>query len=211
MEKHKAKVQRTAEVGKNHAVLLHRNAQIRKFGHDSAASARFVAGHFHIPSGARVLEVGTGNGRFTIVLARRTGKLVSCDLDRAAMRRARLNLRWHRLEKKVRLVRADATRLPFRDGLFDLVVSVNTLHHVSAPMRALREMVRVLRRGGTLIVADFNERGFRAMDRLHRSEGNRHEHSRFSMKGIQSFLLRSRMQVHRYIGCNQDMVVASRP
>ena len=63
---------------------------------------------------------------------------------------------------------------------------------------------------GPPAVADFNEKGFQAMDRLHRSEGNRHQRSRFSMGVIRSFLARSGMEVRRHIGCNQDMVMAVR-
>jgi ubiquinone/menaquinone biosynthesis C-methylase UbiE len=204
----KKKAMKDRGVAGNHAALLERNRKIRSFGHDSDAAARFVAQKFSIPAHGRILEVGTGNGRFTMVLARRTEKVMSCDLDRAAQGRARLTLRWYGLEKKVRMVRADATRLPFRDRLFDAVISVNTLHHVRAPMRAVQEMARILRPGGLLVIADFNEKGFHAMERLHRSEGNMHPRSKFSMGRIQATLLRSGIKVRRFIGCNQDVLVS---
>jgi SAM-dependent methyltransferase len=50
-------------------------------------------------------------------------------------------------------VRAEATRLPFRDTAFDAVTALNVLYHLPAPLPALREARRVLRPGGHLIAA----------------------------------------------------------
>jgi ubiquinone/menaquinone biosynthesis C-methylase UbiE len=45
----------------------------------------------------------------------------------------------------------------FPSGRFDAVVSVHTLHEIAAPDTALQEMRRVLKRGGTLFIADFTK------------------------------------------------------
>jgi SAM-dependent methyltransferase len=61
----------------------------------------------------------------------------------------------------VRAVQASGTELPFADGTFDLVYCVAVLHHVAEPgaVRAtLREMVRVTRPGGRVLIWDHNPR-----------------------------------------------------
>lgn len=54
----------------------------------------------------------------------------------------------------VTFVEGDATRLPFADGEFDLVVSSRTIHHVQWPDVAISEMARVTRVGGRVLVVD---------------------------------------------------------
>lgn len=51
------------------------------------------------------------------------------------------------------VVRADATRLPFLDTVFDAVTALNVLYHLPDPMPAVRETHRVLRVGGHLVAA----------------------------------------------------------
>jgi SAM-dependent methyltransferase len=52
------------------------------------------------------------------------------------------------------LIEGSAEELPFRDGSFDAVLSLNMLHHVMSPERAMSEMVRVLRPGGIFVSLD---------------------------------------------------------
>ncbi|HET6399347.1 MAG TPA: class I SAM-dependent methyltransferase, partial [Candidatus Thermoplasmatota archaeon] len=61
---------------------------------------------------------------------------------------------------RLRWAAADAQALPFRDGAFDLAYTVNVLHHLKRgeQERALRELHRVLRPGGRLVVAEVNVR-----------------------------------------------------
>ena len=54
----------------------------------------------------------------------------------------------------VERVHAQAERLPFADGAFDLVTCVMALHHVASPPRALDEMARVLAAGGRIVLED---------------------------------------------------------
>ena len=53
-----------------------------------------------------------------------------------------------------RWVQADATCLPYRDHQFSIVSSRLTFHHLMEPLAVLREMVRVCRRGGRVVVVD---------------------------------------------------------
>lgn len=110
--------------------------------------ARFVATFsldtFEAPPGARVLDVGTGVGAMAAQLARLCPgiDLTGVDISEAQLARARA------LHPVATYVRADAACLPFADGSFDRVHMSWVLEHVREPLAILREVRRVLRRGG---------------------------------------------------------------
>jgi ubiquinone/menaquinone biosynthesis C-methylase UbiE len=58
------------------------------------------------------------------------------------------------LTAQIKLEQVDAKSLPYADGDFDAVISNSIIHHIPEPSVAFREMVRVLRPGGTLFVRD---------------------------------------------------------
>lgn len=89
-----------------------------------------------IPAGARVLAVGDGIG----VTARYLPQARVFDSDIVP---------WPWLGAAV-----DAMRIPFRDRCFDAVVGLHVLHHLPFPARGMHEMIRVLRPGGRLFIAD---------------------------------------------------------
>lgn len=94
----------------------------------------------------RVLEVGAGTGREGHVLAARGAYVVLVDFSEPALRLSR------ELSPGPRLVRADATRLPFPDGAFDLVYHQGLMEHFRDPLPLLRENRRVLGDRGILLV-----------------------------------------------------------
>jgi len=100
--------------------------------------------------GKRVLEVGAGSGRDSVTLAERGARAVILDYSAPSLDVARKVFRGAGQEPY--LVRADALRLPFRDGTFDLVFHQGLLEHFRDPMPLLAENVRVLRPDALLLV-----------------------------------------------------------
>lgn len=95
----------------------------------------------------RVLDVGCGIGQLFAAPGTPPGILAAgVDVDREALRFGAARARG------VRFVAAGGEALPFRDGVFDLVVSRVSLPYTDVPA-ALREMARVLRPGGRLWIS----------------------------------------------------------
>jgi ubiquinone/menaquinone biosynthesis C-methylase UbiE len=103
-------------------------------------------------TGARVLDVGCGTGA---LLERLRGRAPEAELWGVDLTPEMLAVARARLPSEVRLAVADVHRLPFPDARFDTVVSSSSLHHWSRPERALRELARVTRRGGRLVITDW--------------------------------------------------------
>ncbi|MDZ7374434.1 MAG: class I SAM-dependent methyltransferase [candidate division KSB1 bacterium] len=102
------------------------------------------------PRGKWVLEVGAGSGRDSVRLARLGARAVALDYSTNSVRTVK------RLADaegvKVWVVRADALRLPFRRGTFDVVFHQGLLEHFRDPIPLLQANVEVLRAGGYLVV-----------------------------------------------------------
>jgi len=100
-----------------------------------------------------VLEIGATPGQFTEILVDAGYRVTATDLfpeQRAAL--------WQRLGVAVQFCNLDEQPLPYPDESFDVVVFSEVIEHLTAsPLHALREMARVLRPGGRLIVSTPNQ------------------------------------------------------
>ena len=119
-------------------------------------------------TGDRVLDVGAGFGRHAFEIARRGGRVVALDHAHDEVERTRATIGAMidageiTPDRFVGVLRGDATRLPFADGSFDVVLTSEVLEHIQDDVGAIAEMVRVLRPGGVLSgSAVLNDTGFR--------------------------------------------------
>jgi ubiquinone/menaquinone biosynthesis C-methylase UbiE len=105
-----------------------------------------------VARGWSYLDVGCGNGAAALLVAETFGvRVVGVDVDpqQIALARGAAADRADAL-----FATADATRLPFADGLFDIVATNKTTHHVPQWPLALAELRRVLKSQGYLVYAD---------------------------------------------------------
>ncbi len=98
--------------------------------------------------GARVLEVGCGTGLILERIARVAERAEGIDLSPGMLEQAR--------QRGLSVCEGSATELPFADATFDLVYSYKVLAHVPDIEKALAEMARVTRPGGTILAEFYN-------------------------------------------------------
>jgi ubiquinone/menaquinone biosynthesis C-methylase UbiE len=109
----------------------------------------------HVPVSATdvVLDVAGGSGQLGRYLAERARLAVVLDLTREMLEAGAASAR-EAATANVIFAEGDATRLPFADAQFDLVVSRFAFHHMDEPTRAALEMARVCKPGGLVAVID---------------------------------------------------------
>jgi ubiquinone/menaquinone biosynthesis C-methylase UbiE len=110
-------------------------------------------------SGGRVLDVGTGRGGFVDELIAELAdydEIIGIDINGDLEEGFANHFSDH---PGIRFQQGDAMSLPFEDGSFDTVSVSGSLHHLSDPQLGLREMTRVLRRGGHLVAVEMYRDG----------------------------------------------------
>jgi ubiquinone/menaquinone biosynthesis C-methylase UbiE len=120
-------------------------------GHELFAGRVIRPGAFDVRGCKRILDAACGDGRYSRFLLRRADPdavLTSFDLSRGMLHRARTRLH----SDRVALVAADLTRLPYADAAFDAIVCGWVLEHLPDPAPGLRELARVLRPDGKLLL-----------------------------------------------------------
>jgi ubiquinone/menaquinone biosynthesis C-methylase UbiE len=112
------------------------------------ALARQIVHDYGVTRGVAV-DLGGADGSLAIELAKITQlKVYDVDLNPAAVRLCNILAEQNGLEGRVVALEADATDLPLRDGLADLVVSRNSLFNWKDKMAGFREAYRILKPGG---------------------------------------------------------------
>jgi len=102
---------------------------------------------------ARVVDVACGPGFLTMTFAARSAEALGVDATDALLALARAEAARREL-RNVRFVAGDVNRLELADASFDVASCRAAFHHFPDPARVLAEMKRVVRPGGTLLVAD---------------------------------------------------------
>ena len=111
-----------------------------------------------VRAGERVLDVAAGNGNATLAAAHRFAEVTSTDYVPALLDKGRERARAEGLAVKFQV--ADAEQLPFADGSFDIVLSTFGAMFTPEHDRVAREMLRVLRDGGRIGMANWTPEGF---------------------------------------------------
>ena len=109
-----------------------------------------------IQPGMRVLEVGPGNGTYTLASARRlgdSGSLVTIDIEPKMIARVESKiaaLGIHNIQPRL----ANVYDLPFAEAEFDLIYMIAVIGEIPDPPKAMAEFQRVLKPGGTLVFSE---------------------------------------------------------
>lgn len=105
------------------------------------------------PQGKRILEVGSGSGLVSLALAKMGAQVTLCDISPEALRFSRAVFAKNRAEGE--MIQGSILDLPFDDGAFDVTWNAGVIEHFEGneQIQALREMLRVTKPGGSVVVA----------------------------------------------------------
>jgi len=195
------------EVLENHKRYLERKALYKNFGYDVDKERAFIIEKAQ-PVFGDILEVGTGKGHFALALAKEGYKFISVDISEEEQRIAKLNLRYFGLEKSVDFRIENAESLSFKDKSFDVIFAINALHHFINPYRVIDELVRLVKSKGKIILSDFTKEGLEFMDKIHASEGRKHEVSNTTLADIERYLIEKSFKIDKASSKFQEVLIA---
>ena len=122
-----------------------------------------------VQPGDDVLEVGFGGGSLIAAILRAgASRVIGVDLSEAMVARGRRRFRREIAAGRARLLAGSVERLPIGDAVADKACSLNTIYFWEGPAAAMRELARVLRPGGMLII------GFEAPETMRAWPGHVH-------------------------------------
>lgn len=99
----------------------------------------------------RILEIGCGRGGFANFLAKKlpsSNKIFACDYSSSAIEIGRKKCGVNNIEWK----QENIMEISFPEASFDMVISCETIEHITNPSKAVKELYRILKPGGTLIL-----------------------------------------------------------
>jgi ubiquinone/menaquinone biosynthesis C-methylase UbiE len=165
---------RSEEIEQAYRYIQERHDIYLKNGHDRRRAVEFVVDYVR-ESGKPVLDLGTGQGFSTVELAGRGQRVATVDISEENLRKSYLYAASRSVENMIEFHLADVEKLPFGDNDFDSILMMNMLHHLKDFKRAASEIARVTAPGGTLVIADFTEKGFDILEGVLESEGRSHD------------------------------------
>jgi SAM-dependent methyltransferase len=127
-----------------------------------ASEPKEIQDYFYEPAqqaGKRLLDVGCGTGYVAALYAKHGAIVSACDIAERSVELTRKRLAWLGL-RAVEVVAANAEALPFEAAQFDTVTSFGVLHHTPDTARALLEVARVLKPGGTAYLMFYHRNSF---------------------------------------------------
>jgi len=194
-------------VEENHNKYLARKTLYKSFNYDVDQERYFVLEQAK-PFSGRILEAGTGKGHFALCLAREGYHFVTFDISPDEQNFAKLNLAYSGLERMADFRIENAERTGFSGESFDVIFSVNVLHHLSSPYLVIDEFIRILSPGGKLVLADFTAAGFQVMERIHSLEGHTHETGKAGLADVEAYLKKKGFLIKKASSAYQCVLVA---
>jgi demethylmenaquinone methyltransferase / 2-methoxy-6-polyprenyl-1,4-benzoquinol methylase len=132
-----------------------RYANLLSFGQDPRWR-RFLVSRIEVGREATVLDVATGTAAVAIELVRRTGcRVVGLDQSAEMLAEGRRRVAAAGLGGRIELMEGRAEELPFPDDAFDALTFTYLLRYVDDAAETLGELVRVVKRGGTIGMLEF--------------------------------------------------------
>jgi ubiquinone/menaquinone biosynthesis C-methylase UbiE len=168
-----------------------------------------------IENPADVLDLGTGTALIPIELCQRREncRVMAIDLSIHMLERAQFNVEMASLIDRIQLGQVDSKQLPYRDEMFDVVMSNSIIHHIPQPVVVLREAVRVTVGGGLLFFRDLlrpdNEADVQSLVAAYAGQENGHQQQMFNDSLRAALSLAEVQDLVELLGFARDTVQAT--
>ncbi len=143
----------------------------------------------NVQSGKLAADIGAGTGFITETLIKRDIGVIAVDQSKSMA--AALKAKFNTLDCRI----GNAEKIPIENGKVDYVFANMCLHHVEIPLGAIKEMTRILKTGGTLVISDLDEHNFEFLRTEHHDRwmGFKREdiESWFSEAGLKNIMIES--------------------
>ena len=109
--------------------------------------------------GQNILDLGCGNGLLVPGVLSKGAVYTGADISEKLIAIARKKYKQEVDDHKVKFIVADAVKLPFKNNVFDMVVSFSVFHHIPSDdlrVKFLKQILKVLKPGGTAVVSVWN-------------------------------------------------------
>lgn len=159
-----------------------------------------------------ILDLGTGTAQIPIELCRRYRdcRVMAADAAVNMLELARYNIEVESLTQRIELAHVDAKTLPFKDAMFDVVMSNSIVHHIPEPMTVLREAVRVVRPGGLLFIRDLlrpdSDEQLQSLVQTYTAGANEHQQRMFAESLHAALSLEEIRELIASLGFDREMV-----
>ncbi len=172
----------------NHRKYLARIEKYRSLGYDIPKTReKMVQLLDHCNGKSQILDIGCGKGHLALALAKSGKSCIAIDISAAEIHFASLNASYHGLDEQLDFQVQDAQQLNFESGKFDAVVSAASVHHLSHPELVLEELLRIVKKGGQIIISDLNTKGQQIVAAVHREDGREHTIDGWSMEQLKNW------------------------
>jgi demethylmenaquinone methyltransferase/2-methoxy-6-polyprenyl-1,4-benzoquinol methylase len=131
---------------------------------------KIAMAHTGLKKGMHALDVAGGTGDLTIYMSKQvgpTGEVIISDINPAMLEQGRRRLIDKGVAGNVKFVEANAEALPFEDNSFDCITIAFGLRNVTDKDKALKDMYRVLKPGGRLLVLEFSKPVLPGLDKIY--------------------------------------------
>jgi ubiquinone/menaquinone biosynthesis C-methylase UbiE len=108
------------------------------------------------PYAIKILDVGTGTARIPILMCQQRNQylITGVDLAQSMLIIGQRNVEEAGLNQRIRLERVDSKRMPYPNLEFDMLVSNSLVHHLPDPLSFFKEIKRLVRPGGAILIRD---------------------------------------------------------
>jgi ubiquinone/menaquinone biosynthesis C-methylase UbiE len=168
-----------------------------------------------LPQQGTILDLGTGTARIPILVAQQSPQLniIGIDLSENMLKIGRENVNSAGLNHQIKLEKVDAKNLSYLDQQFDGVISNSIIHHLPDPIPCLKEIKRILKPNGGLLLRDLlrpeNTETWEHLVREYAADCNDHQRQLFRDSLQAAFTLEEVEQMIKMAGLEEIKVYQS--